>query len=202
MANFPFRRFRPILDLGEQLGLDPDAAVGDALAERLGCADQRRETGAERLRALGDEAVVGLAGINQIGALASADVQPVPLVAIEGDVASAGSTKPGKGALAPIAASFLRRTATAQTKRIESGNWISWYRPSCCRSQRWRSSRATSSRIYALLRSGATEPGTQLNLTQVVPKTLRHPGGWRPAGVSEEIDPILTMLLAIEQRDC
>ena len=36
-----FRRLGPLLDLSEQLGLDPNAAVGDALAVRLGFADER-----------------------------------------------------------------------------------------------------------------------------------------------------------------
>ena len=37
-------------------------------------------------------------------------------------VASAGSMKPGSGALTPIAAGFLRWKATAHTRRIGSGS--------------------------------------------------------------------------------
>jgi hypothetical protein len=73
MPDLALGRLRTILDLGEQLRLDPDATVGDALAVRLSFTDQRRKTSAERLRALSVEAVINLAGIIQIGALAPAE---------------------------------------------------------------------------------------------------------------------------------
>jgi hypothetical protein len=37
---------------------------------------------------------------------------------------------PAKGALPPIAGGFSRWNATGQTRRIGSGSWMSWYRPS------------------------------------------------------------------------
>jgi hypothetical protein len=40
MAHLAFGRLRPVLDLGQQGRLDPDAAMRDALAVGLGLPDQ------------------------------------------------------------------------------------------------------------------------------------------------------------------
>jgi hypothetical protein len=53
-------------------------------------------------------------------------IQRSPFGAFSIELASAGAIKPGKGALAPIAAGFLRWKAMAQNMRIGSGSWISW----------------------------------------------------------------------------
>jgi hypothetical protein len=43
MPHLALGRLRTVLDLGEQLRFDPDAAVRDALAVRLCFSDQRLE---------------------------------------------------------------------------------------------------------------------------------------------------------------
>jgi hypothetical protein len=43
MTNLPLGGFRPVFDFGQQRRLDPDAAMRDALAVRLGIPDQRLE---------------------------------------------------------------------------------------------------------------------------------------------------------------
>jgi hypothetical protein len=73
-----------VLDLGEKLRFDPDALVCDLLRERLCLADQRRQA---LLQVCGRdlvEAVVDLAGVDKLVALFPADVEPVPLGAVEG----------------------------------------------------------------------------------------------------------------------
>jgi hypothetical protein len=40
MTYLSLGRFRPVLDFGEQLGFDPDSAVGDALAVGLNFSDK------------------------------------------------------------------------------------------------------------------------------------------------------------------
>jgi hypothetical protein len=64
MPHFAFGRLRSILDLGKKLGLDPDAAMGNALAVRLRLTDQRGEARAEKLGALAIEAEIYLSGID------------------------------------------------------------------------------------------------------------------------------------------
>jgi len=44
MPHFALGRLGPVLDLGEQLRLDPDAAMRDALAVRLRRSDPRNGT--------------------------------------------------------------------------------------------------------------------------------------------------------------
>ena len=72
VPDLSFRRLRPVLDLGQQLRLDPDALVRDPLRERLRLPDQRRQA----LLQVGGrdlvEAVVDLAGVDQVVALAPA----------------------------------------------------------------------------------------------------------------------------------
>jgi len=45
MPHLPRSRLGAIFDLGEQLGLDPDAAMGNPFAIGLGLPDQRLEPG-------------------------------------------------------------------------------------------------------------------------------------------------------------
>jgi hypothetical protein len=72
-------RLRAILDLGQKLGFNPDALVADALGIGLGPSDQ----GFKPLLQIGGrdlvDAVVDFAGVDQIVALAPADVEPVPV---------------------------------------------------------------------------------------------------------------------------
>ena len=65
------------------LGFDPDRLVRDPLGVGLGLSDQRREPRAQVLCGRLVEAVVDLAGIDQIVALAPADIEAVPFVAVE-----------------------------------------------------------------------------------------------------------------------
>src|SRR5690242_19655753 len=76
-------RLRAILDLGEQLWFDPDALVRDPLRVRLRLPDQRLESllevsGGRLVKSVGD-----LARIDQIVAVAAADVDAVPFSLVE-----------------------------------------------------------------------------------------------------------------------
>jgi transposase-like protein len=83
MADFSLRRLRTVLDLREQLGFDPDAPVCDALGVRLCFPDQ----GLQSLLQIGGgslvEAMVDLARVDEILALAPADIDAVPLPLVE-----------------------------------------------------------------------------------------------------------------------
>src|SRR6476619_350047 len=76
MPHLALGRLGPILNLGQQLGLDPDAAMRDALAVGLGLADQRCKASAKHLRARAVETVVDLARVKQILAFATASANP------------------------------------------------------------------------------------------------------------------------------
>jgi hypothetical protein len=79
MPHFAFSRLSPILDLDEKLGLDSDAAVGDALAVGLGLANQRSEP-LLQIRGGGFiETVVNLAGIDKFFPLGPAEIDAIPL---------------------------------------------------------------------------------------------------------------------------
>jgi hypothetical protein len=83
MAQLAFGRFRPVLDFGQQRRLDPDAAVCDLFGVGLRLPDQRFEP---RLQILGRrfvEAVVDLAGLNQILSLVPPDIEAVETVLFE-----------------------------------------------------------------------------------------------------------------------
>jgi hypothetical protein len=83
MTHLSLRGLGAVLDLRQKLGFDPDALVRDALGVGLGFADQRCKTLAKICRRLLVEAVVDLAGIDQVAAFTAADIDAVPLVAIE-----------------------------------------------------------------------------------------------------------------------
>jgi hypothetical protein len=61
VPDLSLRRFRPVLDLGEQFRLDPDAIVGDLFGVGLRLADQRFQPFLQVRRRGLVEAVVNLA---------------------------------------------------------------------------------------------------------------------------------------------
>ena len=79
MPNLSLGRLRAILDLGEQLWFDPDALMCDPLRVRLRLPDQRLQSLLEVSGGSLVKAVVDLARIDQIVALAPADIDAVPL---------------------------------------------------------------------------------------------------------------------------
>src|SRR6478735_9034110 len=83
VPHLSLSRFGAVFDLGHQLWLHPDALVGDALAVRLRLADQRRQSLAQADRRRFREAVVDLTGIDQIVAFATAEINAVPIGAIQ-----------------------------------------------------------------------------------------------------------------------
>ena len=79
MLDLSLRRLRPVLDLGQKLRLDPDALMRDPLREGLRLPDQRLQSLAQVRGGDLVEAVVDLAGVDEVAALAPADVEPIPL---------------------------------------------------------------------------------------------------------------------------
>jgi hypothetical protein len=77
MADFAFRRLCAVFDLGEQRRLDPNAAVCDLFGVWLRFADQWLQPRLQVLCRGGIEAVVDLAGAEQLLALLAADVEPI-----------------------------------------------------------------------------------------------------------------------------
>jgi hypothetical protein len=84
VPDFPFRRLRSVFDLGK-LRLDPDTLVSNTLGVGLGLSDQRLETPTEFRRRGFVETVIDLAGVDEIRSLAAADIEAVPLRAVEGE---------------------------------------------------------------------------------------------------------------------
>jgi hypothetical protein len=76
--------------------------VRDHLCVRLGFADQRRQALAKVSGRLLIEAMVDLAGIDQVIALAAADIDAVPIVAVE--------RKAGDGQRLALRAGFLKQS--------------------------------------------------------------------------------------------
>jgi hypothetical protein len=83
MTDLALRRLDPVLDLGQQLRLDPDRLVCDPLRIRLGLAHQRRQLLAQLRRRGLVKPVINLPGVDQVLALAAADIDAVPLAAVE-----------------------------------------------------------------------------------------------------------------------
>ena len=73
MPDLSFRRFRPVLDLGKKLRLDPDAFVSDPLGVGLSLSDERRQPLAEIGGRSLVEAMVDLAGVDEVVSLAPAE---------------------------------------------------------------------------------------------------------------------------------
>jgi hypothetical protein len=81
VSHFALGRLRPILDLGEQRRLDPDAAVRDLFVIGLRLPDQRLQPRLQILGRCGVEVVGDLSIVDQVGgAAAAADVEAIPLV--------------------------------------------------------------------------------------------------------------------------
>jgi hypothetical protein len=83
MPELALGRLSAVLDLGVQLRLHPDSLVRDPLSVGLGLADQGREAPAQLGGRLLVEAVIDLAGRDQVIVLAAADIDAVPIVAVE-----------------------------------------------------------------------------------------------------------------------
>jgi len=83
MSGLPLRRLCAVLDLREELRLDPDALVRDPFRVWLRLADQ----GLQPLLQVGGrafvESTVDLACVDQILALAAADIDAIPLAFVQ-----------------------------------------------------------------------------------------------------------------------
>lgn len=83
MPDLSLGRLCAILDLGQELGFDPDPLVADALGIRLGLSVE----GLQPLLQIGGrdlvKAVVNFACVDEIVTLAPPDIEPVPLRTIE-----------------------------------------------------------------------------------------------------------------------
>jgi hypothetical protein len=77
VAYLALGRLGPEFDLCEQLRLDPDAAMRDLFGVGLGPVDQRFQARLQLPCGSGVETVVDLAGIDQIAALAAADIEAI-----------------------------------------------------------------------------------------------------------------------------
>ena len=104
VSHFSLCGLRSVFDFGQQFGFNPYAAVRDALGVRLRLADQRREPFTEFGGRSLIEAMVDLTGINQIGALAPADIDPVPFVAVEREAGDGQRLALRAGFLDPVIA--------------------------------------------------------------------------------------------------
>jgi hypothetical protein len=102
VPDLALRRLRPVLDLGQQRWLDPDAPVSDLPGVGLGLADQRRQALAKlRNRGL-VEAVVHLTCIDEFLALKAAQVDAIPVVAVERKPRDGQGFALGTGFLDPV----------------------------------------------------------------------------------------------------
>ena len=102
MPDLSLGRHCAILDLGQKLGFNPNALVADALGIGLGPSDE----GFKPLLQIGGrdlvEAVVDFAGLDQIVALAPANVEPVPLRTIECETGNGQRLPLRTGLLDPV----------------------------------------------------------------------------------------------------
>jgi hypothetical protein len=96
-------RLRAVLDLGQKLGL-----VGDPLREGLRLPDERLESLAQVGSRYLVESVVDLAGVHQFVAFAPADVEAVPLRAVEREARDRQGLALRAGLLDPIVAAPRR----------------------------------------------------------------------------------------------
>jgi hypothetical protein len=83
MPHFCFGRLGPVLDLGEQLGFDPDALVRKVLGVGQRPSDQRLQALLEFGRRDLVEAMVDLAGVDEVVAPSPAEVNAVPFALVE-----------------------------------------------------------------------------------------------------------------------
>ena len=113
MPHLSLGRLRAVLDLGRELRFDPDALVRDPLGVGLRLPDQRRQALAQVGGRCLVEAVVDLAGIDQVVALAAADIDAVPFVAVEREAGDRQRLALRAGLLHPIVAAAGRIAAVA-----------------------------------------------------------------------------------------
>jgi hypothetical protein len=104
MTHLALCRFRAVLDLGEQFRLYPDALVRDALGVGLCLTDQRRETLAQFIRRFSVKPVIDFTGIDEVIAFAAADVDAIPVIAIERKASDSQRLALSAGYLDPVAA--------------------------------------------------------------------------------------------------
>src|SRR3954454_19290044 len=97
-------RLRPVLDLCQQLWLNPDALVRDLLGAGLRLPDQRHQPLPQLCRRGLVEAVVDLARKDQIVALATAHIDAVPVIAVECEASDGQRLALGAGLLYPVVA--------------------------------------------------------------------------------------------------
>jgi hypothetical protein len=88
-------------------------ALRDLLCVRLGFADQRRQALAKVSGRLLVKAVVDLAGIDQVLALAAAEIDAIPIAAVEGKACNGQRLALSAGLLDPVAASSRGVVAVA-----------------------------------------------------------------------------------------
>jgi hypothetical protein len=91
VPHLAFRRFGAVLDLGEQLRLDPDAPVRDPFRVGLRLADQRLQALLQIVSRDVVEAVVDFAGIDQVAALTPAEIDTVPFSSVQSEARESAS---------------------------------------------------------------------------------------------------------------
>src|ERR1700760_2175623 len=102
MPDFAFGGFSAVFDLGEQFGLDPNSAMCDFFCERLSFADQRFKSFAQYLCRGLVEAVVDLAGINELLAFAAAQINAFPFAFFQSESCNRKRLTLAAGFLDPI----------------------------------------------------------------------------------------------------
>src|ERR1700759_1118286 len=102
MTHLTLSGFRAVFNLGQKLGLDPDAAMGNFLGIRLGPADQRLKFFAQGSGRCFIETVIDLAGVDESLALAAAKIDAVPLAFIESEAGDGQRLALLAGLLHPI----------------------------------------------------------------------------------------------------
>lgn len=121
MTHLSLWRLCTVLDLGEKLRLDPNALVHDALGVRSGFSDRRLQPFLQVAGLHLVKSMIDLAGIDQIVAVAPANVDAVLFVSIEceaGDGQRAGLHDPVAGSSRGIGAPSA---AECQGRRKQRG---------------------------------------------------------------------------------
>jgi hypothetical protein len=113
VADLSLRRLCAILDLRQKLGFDPDTLVADPLGIGLGPSDKGFQPLLQRGGRYLVEAVVDLAGLDEIIALAPADVKPVPLAPVEREAGDGQRLPLRAGLLHPVVRAPRRINAVA-----------------------------------------------------------------------------------------
>ncbi len=112
MSDLSLGGLRAVLDFSQQLWFDPDALVRNTLRESLRLPDQRLQT----LLQVGGRGfikfMVDFAGVDQVVALATADVEAVPLRAVK--------RKAGDGQGLPLRARLFDPVVAASGRKVLS----------------------------------------------------------------------------------